>query len=115
MINQYHTEDAAVYPLLERSYRYGTDTQEKLDTTAALASLATDEAVELLSSFLMTINGRLQSRAVTLDDQQMVRALIAAIGTAGNPQGRAVLNVVLSINWNEPVKRLANENLEKLR
>jgi hypothetical protein len=115
MINRYHTEDAAVYPLLEHSYRYGTDTQEKLDTAAALASLATDEAVGLLSSFLMVINGKLQSRAVTVDDQQMVRALIAAIGTAGNPQGRSVLNVVLSINWNEAVKRLANENLEKLR
>jgi hypothetical protein len=115
MINRYHPEDAAVYPLLEQSYRYGTDTQEKLDTVGALASLATDEAVGLLSSFLMIINGKVQSQIVTADDQQMARALISAIGTAGNPQGRSVLNVVLSINWNEPVKRLANENLNKLR
>ncbi|MDR2363808.1 MAG: hypothetical protein LBD65_05280 [Spirochaetaceae bacterium] len=114
MINRYHTEDEAVYPLLERSYRYGTDTQEKLDTVAALASLSTDKAVELLSSFLMIINGKLQSNNLRPDDQQMVRALIPAIGATGNPQGRLVINVVLSLNWNEAVKKLANDALTRL-
>jgi hypothetical protein len=114
MINQHHTEDSVVYSLLERSYRQGTDTQEKLDTVAALASLATDEAVGLLSSFLMIINGKLQSNSVTSDDQQMVRALIPAIGATGNSQGRPAISVVLSLNWNDAVKRLANEALTHL-
>ncbi|MDR1108351.1 MAG: hypothetical protein LBL19_04880 [Spirochaetaceae bacterium] len=114
MINRYRTEDAAVYPLLERSYRYGTDTQEKIDTVGALASLATDEAVGLLSSFLMIINGKLQSNTLTSDDQQMIRALIPAIGAAGNPKAQPVIRTVLSLNWNDAVKRLANEALTRL-
>ncbi|MDR0689215.1 MAG: hypothetical protein LBG08_02955 [Spirochaetaceae bacterium] len=114
MINRYHTEDEAVYPLLERSYRQGTDTQEKLDTVAALASLATDKATELLSSFLMIINGKLQSNNLRPDDQQMVRALIPAIGATGNPQGRPAINTALSLNWNDAVKKLANDALTSL-
>jgi hypothetical protein len=114
LINQYHPEDPAVYPLLERSYRHGTDTQEKLDTVAALASLGTDDAVKLLSSFLMIINGKLQRNNVTSDDQQLVRALIPAIGATGNPEGRPVINTVLSLSWNDAVKRLANEALTHL-
>jgi hypothetical protein len=114
MINRYRPEDPAIYPLLERSYRYGTDTQEKLDTVGALASLSTDEAVERLTSFLMIINGKLQSNILTADDQQMVRALIPAIGAAGNPKGQPVIRTVLSLSWNDAVKRLANEALTHL-
>ncbi|MFP3090225.1 hypothetical protein LQZ21_07850 [Treponema sp. TIM-1] len=115
MINRYRTEDASVYSLLERSYRQGTDTQEKYDAVAALASLGTDEAVGLLSSFLMVMNGKLQSNSVSTDDLQMTRALISALGAAGNPQGRPALNVVLSLNWTDAVKRLANDALSRLR
>jgi hypothetical protein len=115
MINRYHTEDAAVYPLLERSYRQGTDTQEKYDAVATLASLGTDEAVGLLSSFLMVMNAKLQSNSVTTADLQMTRALLAAIGETGNAQGRPAVNVVLSLNWTDTIKRLANETLTRLR
>ncbi|MDR2758343.1 MAG: hypothetical protein LBB78_03085 [Spirochaetaceae bacterium] len=115
MINHYHTEDAAVYSLLERSYRQGTDTEEKYDAVAALASLGTDEAVRLLSSFLMVLNGKFQSNSLTYEDQQMTRALIAAIGDAGNPQGRSAINVVLTLKWTDAIKRLANEALTRLQ
>ena len=114
MINRYRTEDAVVYPLLERSYRYGTDTQEKLDAIAALAALGTDEAVQRLSNFIMIINGRLQATAINADDQQMIRALISAVGNSGNPQGRLALRTVLALNWTNAIKALANEALEKL-
>jgi hypothetical protein len=115
MINRYRPEDASVYPLLERSYRQGTDAQEKYDAVAALASLASDEAVGLLSSFLMVMNGKLQSNNITPEDQQMTRALISAIGAAGNPQGRPAINVVLSLNWTDAIKRLANDSLTRLQ
>ncbi|MDR2631743.1 MAG: hypothetical protein LBC60_12545 [Spirochaetaceae bacterium] len=114
MINRYRTEDTAVYPLLEHSYRQGTDTQEKFDAVAALASLGTDDAVRLLSSFLMVMNSKLQSNNVSMDDQQMTRALISAIGDAGNSQGRPALNVVLSLTWTDTIKRLANDALSRL-
>jgi hypothetical protein len=115
MINRYRTEDAAVYPLLERSYRYGTDTQEKLDAVAALASLATDDAVRRLSNFIMIINGRLQAKVINADDQQMIRALISAVGNSGNSQGRLALQTVTALNWTNPIKALAHEALEKLK
>jgi hypothetical protein len=62
----------------------------------------------------MIINGRLQAKVINADDQQMIRALISAVGNSGNSQGRLALKTVSALNWTNSIKALANEALEKL-
>lgn len=120
MINRYGTEDEAVYPLLERSYkqfaeRNDGDRDEALDAIVTLAALGTDESARRLSSFLMTINQKLQSGTHTRKDEDLVREIIPALGRTGRPIARPALNSVTALNWTEAVKNLAREALQNIR
>jgi hypothetical protein len=114
MINRYKTSDEAVYPLLERSYTQGVDTQEKLSAIAALASQGTEESAKRLSSFLMDLNAKRVSGNIRPEDEQMVRAVIPAIGQTGQSVGRTALNQVGASNWTPAVVALANNALKQL-
>jgi hypothetical protein len=113
MINRYKTSDESIYPLLERSYTQGIDIDEKFAAIAALASQGTDESARRLSKFLMDLNAKRQVNNIRQEDEQMVRAIIPALGQTGRPIGRPALNAVLSLNWVPAVKQLA-ENAIKL-
>jgi hypothetical protein len=120
MINRYGTENEAVYPLLERSYkqfaeRNDGDRDEALDAIVTLAALGSDESARRLSAFLMAINQKLQSGTLTRKDEDLVREIIPALGKAGRPIARPALNSVTALNWTEAVKTLAREALQTIR
>jgi hypothetical protein len=118
MINRYKTEDQTVYPLLERSYTQGYDSTEKLNSIAALASLGTDESARRLAKFLMDLNVKRQAGNITREEEQMVRAVIPALGQTGRTnvmEGRAALISVGASNWTPAVKALADNELKKYR
>jgi hypothetical protein len=118
MINRYKTEDQTVYPLLERSYTQGYDSTEKLNAIAALASLGTDESARRLAKFLMDLNSKRQVGNITREEEQMVRAIIPALGQTGRTnvmEGRAALISVGAANWTTAVKALADNELKKYR
>jgi hypothetical protein len=115
MIRRYGTTDAAVYPLLERSYKEGLDEKEKLDSLQCLGALATDDAARLLNSSLTILIGRLQSGAITRSENDLVRAVISAIGAAGKASSRAPLRTLIALDAaTNAVKQLANDALAKL-
>jgi HEAT repeat protein len=114
MISRYGTEDESVYPLLERSFRYGVDVEEKLGAVAALKKLGTEDAAKLLSSFIDFINNKLERGIVTDTDERFMRALIPALGSTGNAAGRPVLRQVVALEWSYGVQQLAQEALENI-
>jgi HEAT repeat protein len=120
MIKNYGTEDEAVYPLLERSYkqfaeRNDGDRDEALNAITTLAALGTDESARRLSAFLMTINQKRQSDTITRKDEDLVREIIPALGRTGRPIGRPALNSVTALSWPDAVKALAREALGSIR
>ena len=114
MINRYRSDDEAIYPLLEQSYRQGVDTQEKLAAITAIASQRTDEAARSLSGFLTDLNTRSARGVTTREDEQMVRAIIPALGHTGRPAARAALTSVAGANWTNAVVTLARNALREL-
>ncbi|MDR1318487.1 MAG: hypothetical protein LBJ90_02595 [Treponema sp.] len=120
MIRSYGASGDSIYPLLERSYkqfadRNDGDRDEALDALNTLRTLASDESARRLSAFLMTINQKLQSGTLTRKDEDLVRAIIPALGAAGRPIGRPALNSVVALNWTAAVKALAQEALRDLQ
>jgi hypothetical protein len=115
MIRRYGTTDPTVYPLLERSYKEGLDDKEKLDSIQCLGVLATDDSAKLLNSSLMVLIGKLQSGSITRAENDMIRAIINAIGVAGRASSRAPLRSLIALDAaTNAVKQLANDALAKL-
>ncbi|MDR3171774.1 MAG: hypothetical protein LBU17_09140 [Treponema sp.] len=112
MIRRYGTEDEAVYPLLERSYREGVDEEEQLGVVAALSKISTEDAAKILASFLNNINTRLQRGTLTKRDERLVRAIIPALGATQQEVGQPALRSVLSFDWTNQVITLANQTLK---
>jgi hypothetical protein len=114
MINRYKTDDEDIYPLLERSYTSGYDSQEKLYAVAALASQGTDESARRLSKFLMDLNTKRLANNIRQEDEQMVRAIIPALGATGRSIGRPALTAVGASNWTPAVRALADNAIKQL-
>jgi hypothetical protein len=114
MINRYKTTDEAVYPLLEKSFSNGYDRQEVLEAIATLASLGTDESAQLLSKFLMVLNEKRRNDNIKQEEEQLVRAIIPAIGQAGRALSRQSLIQVGASGWPPAVKKLADDAMKKL-
>ncbi|MDR2181780.1 MAG: hypothetical protein LBN92_03775 [Treponema sp.] len=114
MIRRYGTDDANVYPLLERCYREGVDEQEQIYAIAALSALATDDSARRLSAFLIDINTRLARGTLTPEDERLVRVIIPALGNTGRPLARNALRSVLQADWTGAVQRLAQDALKKI-
>ncbi|MDR3343911.1 MAG: hypothetical protein LBT14_14240 [Treponema sp.] len=113
MIRRYGTEDEAVYPLLDRSYRMGVDEEEQLGAIAALSKISTEDAAKLLASFLDKINTNLQRGSLTKRDERLVRAIIPALGATNQDVARPALRSVLSFNWTNQVINLTNQTLNE--
>ena len=114
MIRRYGTEDANVYPLLEKCYREGSDQEEQIAAIAALSALASDDSARILSGFLMDINTRLTRGTLTQEDERMVRVVIPALGNTGRPGARNALRATLTADWTSTVHVLANDALKKI-
>ncbi|MCL1815287.1 MAG: HEAT repeat domain-containing protein [Treponema sp.] len=114
MIRRYGTEDANVYPLMERSYREGSDEDEQIAVIQALSALATDDSARLLSVFLNDINTRQARGTLTREDERLVRVIIPALGNTGRPLARNALRRVLQEDWTSTVQKLAQDALKKI-
>ncbi|MDR0876687.1 MAG: hypothetical protein LBN21_01435 [Treponema sp.] len=122
MIKRYGAPDASdpkaeVYRLLERSYKEGseTDREESLNAITTLSVINSDEAVNRLNSYLMLLNGKMQSGTLNTKDRVMVREIIPALGRTRNSKAGIVLRSVTSLNWEEGVKNLAREALKEIQ
>jgi hypothetical protein len=112
MINRYRSSDDSVYLLMRRSYTNGADIQEKIAAVNAIASQRTDEAANLLSEFLTTLNGKFP--ALSREEDQLVREIITSLGKTGRPAARLALNQVAKIDYTGHIKNLAIEALKQL-
>jgi hypothetical protein len=108
-------EDNSVYINLGRCYREGIDINEKLDAVQTLSAIATNQAAFLLNTFITAIHQRRQSNALTREDDQMIRALITALGATKRSVGKPSLTMVQqSPAWTNPIRHLADEALKGL-
>jgi hypothetical protein len=115
MIAKYGTDDPAVYPGLDKSYKNGSDMNEKLDAVAALRALPADDAAKQLSSYLMELHQRRLAGTLTGNDEQMVRSVIPALGATKNALCRPSLQLVInSPQWTNRVRNLARDALREI-
>ena len=117
MLRNYGTQDPAVYPQLDRSYKDG-DMDEKLAALQVLNALASEDSGRLLSEYLRTIHTRRQANTLTANDEQLVRVIIPAlgnVGSVGRSYSRPILVLVQqSPAWTNTVKNLAADALRKI-
>jgi hypothetical protein len=113
MINRYKPADSAIYPLLERSYREGSDDDEKLAAIRTLGALATEDSARQLSSFTLTIISRIQSSASNRTDEIMLRELIPALAATRQSVARSALQAVVDGPTTPAVKLLARDALNR--
>ena len=115
MLSRYGTQDAAVYPALERCYTSGLDTTEKLDAIKTLTELATDDAAQLLNKFLVDLNAKNRAGTVKREEQDLVRAIIPALGAVKKPVALTALNMVRNSGWATAVITLADNALKQIQ
>jgi HEAT repeat protein len=94
MIRRYGTQDAAVYPLLERSYKEGIDMNERLDATEALAALGSEDAARVLMAALQDLHTRRTRDTWGTTEEQLIRRVIPALGDTRQTIARPILDMV---------------------
>jgi hypothetical protein len=108
-------DDNTVYVNLGRCYREGIDINEKLDAVQALSAIGTNQAAFLLNSFILAIHQRRQSNALTREDDQLIQALIVALGATKRSVGKTSLTMIQqSPAWASKIRSLATVALEDL-
>jgi hypothetical protein len=115
MLSRYGTQDSAVYPALERCYTSGLDINEKLDAIKTLTDLATDDSAQLLNKFLIELNAKNRAGTVKREEQDLVRAIIPALGTVKKPVSIPALNMVRNSGWATAVITLADNALKQIQ
>jgi len=113
MINRYKSDDQAIYPLLEKSSTLGS-LDERFSAIAALASQGTEEAAKRLSNLLVGLNRQRLRNNINQEDEQLVRAIIPALGQLGLSEGKSSLAAVNSSNWPPAVVKLADDALKQI-
>jgi HEAT repeat protein len=111
MINRYRPNDQSIYHLMERSYISGFDLQEKILAVNAISSQRTDEAADLLSTFLKALNERLP---LNRDQDQLIREIIRGLGITGRARARPALNTVAMHDYTPAIKTLATQALTQI-
>jgi hypothetical protein len=114
MINRYRSDDKAIYRLLERSCSEGS-LDEKFAAIATLTSQGTEEASKRLANILTNLNTKRLRNNITPEDEQVVRAVIPALGQLGHSPGRSPLSNVSASNWPPAVVKLADDALDQLK
>ncbi|MDR1174723.1 MAG: hypothetical protein LBK83_04560 [Treponema sp.] len=131
MITKYGTDDPAVYPLLEKSFKEGIFPDEQIGNgetrssgitrggaVNALVKLRSDDSARLLESFLTLLNTKRKDnnlvRNPVNDDYARTRVAIVALGNVGKSSSRTVLNGVISADWEGWIQNLARQSLGKL-
>jgi len=115
MINRYRSDDQAIYPLLERSSTdKGSSLDEKFSAIATLASQGTPEAAKRLANILVGLNRQRIRNNINQEDEQLVRAVIPALGQLALNEGKEALAAVGSSNWPPAVRTLADDALKQI-
>jgi hypothetical protein len=115
MINRYRSDDQAIYPLLERSSTdKDSSMDEKFAAIATLASQGTPEAAKRLANILVGLNRQRIRNNINQEDEQLVRAVIPALGQLALNEGKEALAAVGSSNWPPAVKTLADDALKQI-
>jgi hypothetical protein len=78
----------------------------------AIAAQKTDEAADLLSEFLTTLNGR--PNGLSQEETQIIRVLIPALGNTGRPSARPALTQVTKLDYTSGIKTLATQALNQI-
>jgi len=113
MIRRYKSDDPAIYMLMRRSYTIkDADINEKMAAINAIAAQKTDEAADLLSEFLTTLNQR--PNGLSQEETQIIRVLIPALGNTGRPSARTALNQVTKLDYTSGIKTLATQALNQI-
>jgi hypothetical protein len=113
MIRKYRSDDPGIYVLMRRSYtNRDSDIQEKMAAINAIASQKTDEAADLLSEFLTTLNARYST--LNQEETQIIRVLIPALGVTGRPSARTALTQVTKLDYTSGIKTLATQALNQI-
>ncbi|MDR0569095.1 MAG: hypothetical protein LBG87_07820 [Spirochaetaceae bacterium] len=109
-------EKKQAYALLDRSYRFGADTEEHLGVVHALGGekLATEESANLLSSYIAILNSNLEREIVNQQDERYMRTLIPSLGATGQASGKPVLRHTISLGWSAGVRQVAQKALDNL-
>ncbi len=107
--------DPAAVPSLEKSYKEGIDTEERLSAITALSVNRSDDSARALSSFMMVLNAKRRANNITPEDERIVRALLPAMGAQGSPIMKPALQAVEYLEWTNAVKVLAADALKKLQ
>ncbi|MHC6202350.1 HEAT repeat domain-containing protein [Breznakiellaceae bacterium SP9] len=116
MLKAYGSDDASVYANINKSYiRPLADTDEKIRAITTLGALAADDAVKLLSDYLLALhNKKLDGDWGNVDDQ-LIREIIAAIKQSKNWTAWSALNAVIYSPEHTPrVKALAKKAQDAL-
>ena len=87
--------DDAVYAFLERAYREGFytnnyDTEIMMLVVKTLTAVATDRAVDILTSFLRELHTRRRSGPWGIAERQLMQYIIPSIGTTGTQSPVAI-------------------------
>lgn len=118
MLGRYRLgDDTSVYRWIEQSYSgRGSSMQERFFAIAAFGFQGDDGAVEMLSRFLTNLNERNNSSHGHLgrDEEQLLRAIVGALGNSGNPNARPALNLIAQGNYVPATQRMAREQLQRI-
>jgi hypothetical protein len=88
---------------------------EKLAVIQTLSVIGSNDTARLLGYFLMNINQRRQSNSLTPNDQQLVRAIIPALGATRRSVGRPSLRAIQqSSAWTNDVINRAKAALKAI-
>jgi hypothetical protein len=115
MIFAYGTDDAAVYPELEKSYTRGVYPDEKQLAIKTLAKLASEESAARLSKFLKDLNDKRQAGNIKQEEEFLVREIIPALGATKKSSARRELVRLGTLPWQDSVKNLAKDALAQLQ
>jgi len=93
--------DESIYAYLERTYRDGfytnnTDTEIMMVVVRTLSAVATDEAVDLLTSFLRELHTRRRTGPWGVTERQLMQYIIPSIAVTGT-QSRLAIQLLSTI------------------
>jgi hypothetical protein len=111
MISKYGVAEDQAYTLLRRSYQEAYDMEEQFAVVSTLSHIASDQAVNLLTSFIYDINEKQRYGSLQGTDERLIRALIPALRETGSSAGDKVLKEILLLNWTSNVLELARESI----
>jgi hypothetical protein len=113
MIRDLGTAGPAAVQYLDLMLDSTENTNELVICLQALGTYSSDEAVAVLSDYLLTNNER-RASGILYKDERAIRECINALGNSGNPNAKNVLMMVAYSNWSNQTIRMAKNAAKNL-